>query len=165
MSYATTDPVADNFYYSNNVTEATSKFTAACNDTGGSVEYITHPDKGAHEEQLQATVCALGNSQARSIVFTISGTHGVEGYAGSMAQISMLQGPSSIFAADVRMVHLHMINPYGASYILIENEQNADQLKNEAMYYTLAYDNPILQQLIDGIDLPNMGNTTVQQNA
>jgi hypothetical protein len=81
MIYAAIDPAANNYYYSNNVTEATNKFTAACSDAGGSVEYITHPDKGANEEQLQTTVCALGNPQARSIVFTISGTHGIEGYA------------------------------------------------------------------------------------
>ncbi|CAF1194030.1 unnamed protein product [Rotaria sordida] len=76
----------------------------------------------------------------------------------------MLRGNSSMFPPNVRMVHLHLINPYGASYILKENEQNADQLKNEAMYYTLNYDNPILQQFIDQIDLPNLGNISTQQN-
>ena len=61
---------------------------------------------------------ALGNASARSIVYTISGTHGIEGYAGSMAQISMLRGPTSMFPQDVRMVHVHLINPYGVSHIL-----------------------------------------------
>ena len=46
-----------------------------------------------------------------------------------------------------------------------ENEQNADQLKNQAKYYSLNYDNPILQRLIDGIDLPNLSNPVVQQQA
>ncbi|CAF1011289.1 unnamed protein product [Rotaria sp. Silwood1] len=116
-------------------------------------------------EQLQATVCAVGDVRKRAVIYTISGTHGVEGYAGSMAQISMLRGNSSMFPRGVRMVHLHLINPYGASYILKENEQNADQIKNVAMYYTLNYDNPILQRLMDQIDLPNLGNVSVQQNA
>ncbi|CAF5081444.1 unnamed protein product, partial [Rotaria sp. Silwood1] len=107
-------------------------------------------------EQLQATVCAVGDVRKRAVIYTISGTHGVEGYAGSMAQISMLRGNSSMFPRGVRMVHLHLINPYGASYILKENEQNADQIKNVAMYYTLNYDNPILQRLMDQIDLPNL---------
>ncbi|CAF2657114.1 unnamed protein product [Rotaria sp. Silwood2] len=77
----------------------------------------------------------------------------------------MLRGNSSMFPPGVRMVHLHLINPYGASYILKENEQNADQLKNEPMYYTLDYDNPILQRLIDQIDIPNLGNVSVRQKA
>jgi Protein of unknown function (DUF2817) len=68
------------------VTEATYKFKAACNDAAGSFEEINHLDKGVHGEQIQATVCMVGKSQARSTVLTISGTHGVEGYAGSMAQ-------------------------------------------------------------------------------
>jgi hypothetical protein len=110
-------------------------------------------------------VCARGNPQARSIVYTISGTHGVEGYAGSMAQISMLRMSPSVLPDSVRVIHLHMINPYGASHILKENEQNADQLKNYAGYYSLGYDNPIAQQLIDAIDLPNLWNSTVQQSA
>ena len=162
---AAVDLTGDNYYYSSNVTEATYKFKAACNDAGGSFEEFNHPDKGVYGEQLQATVCLVGKSRARSTVFTISGTHGVEGYAGSMAQILMLRDLSTAFAADLRMVHLHMINPYGASYILKENEQNADQLKNQAMYYSLAYDNSIVQEMIDGIDLPNLGNATVQKQA
>lgn len=164
-TYATTDPSTNNYYYSRNVTEATDKFKAACNDVDGSFEEINHPDRGVYGEQLQATVCMVGKSEARSTVFTISGTHGIEGYAGSMAQILMLRGSSSAFTTDLRMVHLHMINPYGASYILKENEQNADQYKNVAMFYTLNYDNSILQELIDKIDLPNMGDATVQQQA
>ena len=129
------------------------------------MEEINHPSLGAQRERLQVVVCALGNASARSIVYTISGTHGIEGYAGSMAQISMLRGPPSMFPQGVRMVHVHLINPYGASHILKENEDNADQLKNEAGYYSLNYDNPIVQELMDGIDWPNLANATVRQNA
>jgi hypothetical protein len=156
---------SDNFYYSNNVTEATNKFIAACLNVGGLIESFNHPSKGIYGEQLQATVCALGNPNARSIIYTICGTHGIEGYAGSMAQLSMLRMSSSILSDNVRVVYLHMINPYGASFTSKENEENADQLKNGAKYYDLGYDNPILQRLIDGIDLPNLSNQTVQQQA
>ena len=110
-------------------------------------------------------MCAVGKADARSIVFTISGTHGVEGYAGSMAQISMLRGPSAMYPEGVRLVHLHMINPYGASFILKENEQNADQLKNCAGYYTLNYTNTIVDGLLNGIDLPNARNATIRDEA
>ena len=33
----------------------------------------------------------------------------------------------------------------------------------EAGFYALGYDNPIAQELIDGIDLPNLNNATIRQ--
>lgn len=159
------DPAAENFYYSNTVTEATEKFVTACNYVQGSTETITHPLKGLNNETLPVTVCTVGNPTSRSVIFTISGTHGIEGYAGSMAQISMLRGPSSMFPAGFRFVHLHMINPYGASYILKENEQNADQYKNFAEFYSLGYQNKIVEEMTDGIDLRNLNNETEMQKA
>ncbi|CAF2056035.1 unnamed protein product [Rotaria magnacalcarata] len=158
-------PAAENNYHSNNVTEVTSKFVDGCSHANESIEYTDHPEKDVYGEQLQAIVCTVGDSQKRTIIYTISGTHSVEGYAGSMAQISMLRGNSSMSPPDVRRAHLHLINPYGASYILKENEQNANQLKNNTMYYTLHYDNPILQRLIDQIELPTLGNKSARQNA
>jgi hypothetical protein len=129
----------DNYYYSDTVTEADGQFTMACRNAGGSIEYMANPFRGKENETLRAAVCALGNPNARAVIFTISGTHGIEGFAGSMAQIAMLKGPASYFPHGVRMVHLHMINPYGASHILKENEDNADQLKNYAGYHSLGY--------------------------
>ena len=159
------DPAAENFYYSDTVTEATQKFANACNHSNGTIEYINHPELGANNESLKVAVCSVGNASSDAVVLTISGTHGIEGYAGSMAQISMLRGPSSMFPPSLRMVHIHMINPYGASHVLKENEQNADQLKNEAGYYALDYDNPIVHELMDGIDWPNLATEQAQQNA
>ena len=156
---------AENYFYSNTVPEATAKFTTACRGAGGSIEYMVLPEKGAQNETLQAAVCSIGDPQNRAVIFTISGTHGIEGYAGSMAQISMLRGPPTMFLKSVRMVHLHMVNPYGASHILKENEQNADQYKNYGGFYALGYDNPIVQKMMDGIDLKNLANETVRNQA
>jgi hypothetical protein len=156
---------AGHYYYSDTFTEADGQFTMACRHAGGSIEYFDHPQRGVRNESLRAAVCAVGKADARSVVFTVSGTHGVEGYAGSMAQISMLRGPPTMYPEGVRMVHLHMINPYGASFILKENEQNADQLKNYAGYYALNYTNTIVDELLNGIDLPNAGNATIRDQA
>ncbi|CAM4980424.1 unnamed protein product [Rotaria socialis] len=135
-------PAAEHYFHSNNMTEATSKFVDACSHANVSIEYIDHPEKDAYGEQLQATVCTVSDSQKRAIVYTISGTHAVEGYAGSMTQISMRRGNSSMSPPD-----------------------NTDQLKNHAMYYTVHYNNPILQRLIDQIELFTLGNESARQNA
>lgn len=162
---AIVDPAANNYFYSDSVPEATGKFVAACKEVNGSLEYFNHTMLGPQNETLQATICFLGRLNSRSVVFTISGTHGIEGYAGSMAQISLLHMSHIALSKNISIVNLHMVNPYGAAYVTKENEDNVDQLKNAGMYYNLNYDNPILQQLIDGIDLPNLWNTTVKYNA
>ncbi|CAF3323234.1 unnamed protein product [Rotaria socialis] len=162
---AVIDTVPSDFFFSSNVPEATSKFVNACNIANGSFEYFNHTMVGPQNEELQATVCVVGKSDARGVVFTISGTHGIEGYAGSMAQISLLHMSDMVLWKNIKIVNLHMINPYGAAYTTKENEDNADQLKNVAAYYNLNYDNAILQELIDGIDLPNLNNMTTLQNA
>lgn len=164
ISASYVDPTSDQFFFSNTITQANAKFVAACHYANGSLENMTHPERGSQNETLQTIVCVVGNSSARSAVYTLSGTHGIEGFAGSMAQISMLRGPPSMYPAGIRMVHVHMLNPYGASHIYKENEQNADQFKNVAGYYALGYDNPIAQELMDGIDWPNLGNATTRQN-
>ena len=56
-----------------------------------------------------------------------------------------------------------MINPYGASFVLKENEDNADQYKNFAGLYAAGIDNPVLVEFIDAYNLPALGDPAAQQ--
>lgn len=96
----------------------------------------------------------------------LSGTHGVEGYAGSFAQIAMLQNPDMFpLPAGWRAVHVHQINPFGASYGVKENEDNADQNKNVGRLWEKNLDNPILVEFIDALNIPALGDPAAQQAA
>lgn len=58
------------------------------------MEYFDHPNENVRTKSLQA---ALEILETRSIVFTVSDTHDVEGYAGSITQISILRRPVPCF--------------------------------------------------------------------
>jgi len=140
-------------YFSTTFTEADGKFVEACGHAGGKLQYFDHRLTGADGEKLRAVVCHHGPDDAENVLFTVSGTHGVEGFAGSAVQIGQLMNPDEFaLPAGWRVVHVHMVNPYGASWVLKENEDNADQLKNSGALYAQGIDNPILDELIDTIE-------------
>jgi len=61
----------------------------------------------------------------------VSGTHGVEGYAGSACQIGILYSDlCKDLAASTRLVFVHAINPYGFAYTRRTNEDNIDLNRN-----------------------------------
>jgi hypothetical protein len=53
-------------------------------------------------------------------------------------------------------IHVHMINPYGASFGFKENENNVDLLKNINKHYEWNFENPIMEEFIDGLHIPNL---------
>lgn len=62
------------------------------------------------------------------LLIQISGTHGVEGYAGSAIQCSLLQeGPA---AGDASLLFVHALNPYGMFFHRRANAQNVDLNRN-----------------------------------
>eukprot|EP01024_Parvocaulis_polyphysoides_P013693 TRINITY_DN1537_c0_g1_i3.p1 TRINITY_DN1537_c0_g1~~TRINITY_DN1537_c0_g1_i3.p1 ORF type:complete len:387 (-),score=71.10 TRINITY_DN1537_c0_g1_i3:373-1533(-) len=143
--------------FSQSVSEAAEKFDGVCKSQGGQLKEFEHPLKGPQKEDLFTSVCYLGDPNARNLLFTISGTHGVEGYPGSMAQRVLMQ-EFPLADTQIRSIHIHMVNPYGAAHILKENEQNADQQKNGNLMFELDIDNPIILEFIDSFDIKNFSN-------
>lgn len=153
-------------YYSESFTEADDKFVQACGHAGGRLEYFDHLMHGKDGEPLRAVICHQDPGDAGKVVVTLSGTHGVEGFAGSAMQVGVLMNPDTLaLPAGWRAVHVHMINPYGASWVLKENEDNADALKNYAALYDQEIDNPILVEFIDRLNMPAWGDPEAQMAA
>lgn len=153
-------------YFSASFTEADEKFEQSCAGAGGRFESFPHPLPGDVGEPLRAASCSVGDPAARSVLLTISGEHGIEGFAGSAAQIgALVEADRFALPAGWRAVHVHMINPYGASFVLKENEDNADQYKNFAGLYAAGIDNPVLVEFIDAYNLPALGDPAAQQAA
>ena len=107
------------------------QFLAAANGAGATLTEYPHPLKGPFGEPLSTDVAVLGDPGAKRLLIALSGTHGVEGFYGSGCQIKWLQalGKRSL-PADVAVVMIHLINPWGTAWLRRVNEDNIDLNRN-----------------------------------
>jgi hypothetical protein len=90
----------------------------------------------------------FGNPAAPRVLVVGSGTHGVEGYAGSAAQTAwILGGGADALPADVAVVCTHAHNPWGFAHGYRENEENVDLNRNFVPHAGGYPDNPGYQVL------------------
>ncbi len=118
-------------YFSGSYSEAREKFLSFAHDADARIESHQHPLLGPDNEPLFADVAMLGNENPSRIIVLCSGTHGVEGFAGSAVQSGLLQqGVFSSLAPDLGVMMLHGLNPYGFSHFRRVNEDNVDLNRN-----------------------------------
>ena len=107
------------------------QFLAVATAAGATLTEYPHPLKGPFGEPLSTDVAVLGDPGAKRLLIALSGTHGVEGFYGSGCQIKWLQelGKRSL-PADVAVVMIHLINPWGTAWLRRVNEDNIDLNRN-----------------------------------
>ncbi|MBC7859942.1 MAG: DUF2817 domain-containing protein [Burkholderiaceae bacterium] len=119
--------------FSSTYKEARAKFLAAAYNAGGNcVEYV-EPGKGVHGEPLAMDVVRVGPVDSQHMLMITSGCHGVEGYAGSAAQIMALRDSALIKRLQTKRVALllvHALNPYGFSYSRRVTAEHVDLNRN-----------------------------------
>jgi predicted deacylase len=119
-------------FFSANYIEARSKFLEACEERALPVESHLNPNaKGVSGEELFTDVVRIGPEKASKVLLIVSGTHGVEGYCGSGAQIGLLT--TDVFEPlpdDLSVIMIHGLNPYGFSHDRRVNEDNIDLNRN-----------------------------------
>lgn len=100
-------------------------------------EAIRHPVLGATGENLFTDIVWLGRKDAENVLFLISATHGVEGFAGSAIQHDVLQQlMQTTLPKQLAVVLIHALNPWGFSYQRRVNEDGVD-LNRNAFDFTL----------------------------
>ena len=110
---------------------ARARFLDAARRAGAEVTSFPHPMTGLDGEELAIDVARLGDADASNVLLVVSGTHGVEGYAGSALQSWWLdERASDAVTGDVRVVALHAFNPVGFSWVRRVNEDNVDLNRN-----------------------------------
>lgn len=125
-------------------TEARSSFLTAAEAAGARI--TSHPMAldGPRGEDLAIDVARLGPDDALATLLVVSGTHGVEGFAGSTCQSAWLEslsleGPSGRSLPEgVAAVVVHAHNPYGFAWVRRVNEVNVDLNRN----YGIDHRNP-----------------------
>jgi len=118
-------------YFSKDYQEARDKFLKAALDVGASIESFQNLHSGRKGEPLYMDVAVIGSKNASDILVLSSGTHGVEGFAGSGIQTGLLkEGIQSALKPNVGIIMIHAINPYGFAHLRRSNEDNVDLNRN-----------------------------------
>jgi hypothetical protein len=118
-------------YFSSDYRTARSAFLDAAREAGARVASFRNPHEGPDGEILFTDVAQIGPDGAQLVVVLSSGTHGVEGFAGSGIQTRLLrEGIASRLSPRVRVVMIHGINPYGMAHVRRFTEENIDLNRN-----------------------------------
>ena len=118
-------------YFSTSYKEARKKFLEASQDVGASLETFNNPYTSPKGDPLFTDVALVGPKNAKAILVLVSGTHGVEGFAGSGIQTGLLrEGIGSRLKPNMCIVMIHALNPYGFSHLRRFNEDNVDLNRN-----------------------------------
>lgn len=118
-------------HFSPDYATARQKFLAAATGAGAALEQIKHPMTGIAGEDLFTDVAWLGPKDARAVLITVSGTHGIEGYYGSGCQVGWFnEGHAAQLPANTAVLSIHASNPYGFSWGRRVNEDNMDINRN-----------------------------------
>lgn len=119
-------------HFAETYAQARSRFLAAATERGARLESYGNPrGPGPDGEPLCTDVAWLGPAEPDRLLVCVSGTHGVEGFAGSAIQSGLLQMG---FPADpppgFGFMLVHALNPYGFAYQRRVNEDNVDVNRN-----------------------------------
>lgn len=101
---------------------------------GAGARLISHPlpdHRGPAGEPLAIDAAALGPAEPESLLLLISGTHGVEGLAGSGCQVGVLLDElHGALPAGCGLLLIHALNPHGFAWLRRGNEDNVDLNRN-----------------------------------
>ena len=139
--------------FSQSYAEARRKFLALCGRRNLAVTSYRNPAAGPDGTELYTDVARIGSDDAERVLFVESGTHGVEGFAGSGIQCVLLDdehGPRP--APGTALVLVHALNPYGFAWIRRVNENNVDLNRSFVDHAKGDYpDNPGYADLADSV--------------
>jgi hypothetical protein len=123
-------PIAD--YFSRDYASARKRFQAAAGRAGAQLtSHVLSGHTGPAGEALAIDVARLGNAAAQSALLVISGTHGIEGFAGSGCQVGLLEDRfDEALTGSACLILLHALNPHGFAWLRRVNEDGVDLNRN-----------------------------------
>lgn len=131
-------------YFAASYAQARANFLAAASvavgPAGALESHLLPGHLGAQGEPLAMDVARLGPGGAKFLLVVTSGVHGAEGFCGSGCQVALLHDDDlrqRLARADVALLLVHAVNPFGFSHLRRVNEGNVDLNRN-----FLAFDVP-----------------------
>jgi Protein of unknown function (DUF2817) len=119
-------------FFAGSYNAARKRFLAAASAAGAQLRSFPHPfERDPQGHALAIDVALLGPPDATRCLLITSGTHGVEGFAGSGCQVGFFQNRlHEALPSDACAVVVHAINPYGFAWLRRVNEDNVDLNRN-----------------------------------
>ena len=127
-----------------------AQFLAKAEQHKARIKHYLHPLKGMEGEDLYTDVAVLAKAGTKKWLVCVSGTHGVEGYYGSLCQahyMDHLAGRAQ--DGDVGILMIHLINPWGTSWKRRVNEDNIDLNRNYLDFGKPVPENPAYETIHD----------------
>ena len=144
------DPSPTQHAFAETFAEARQKFLAAANAAGALITTHEHSQRAQTGGVLSCDTAWIGDPSAENVLVTVSGTHGVEGYAGSAVQVADLAAiASNERPATTASLHIHGINPWGMDRGHRVTENNVDLNRNFLDYTAPLPENPDYSSLHD----------------
>ena len=110
---------------------ANHAFLDYCARHGFRVRRYPHPLPGPNGEALETVAAWAGPDDAERLLILVSGTHGLEGLAGSGCQIHWIErGGVSELPPGTAALLIHIINPWGCAWNRRQTEDNVDLNRN-----------------------------------
>jgi hypothetical protein len=135
-------------FFASSYAEARQLFRDACIAQGAALFEHPHPLKGPGGEALAIDVALVGPADASNLLVVISGTHGVEGFAGSGCQVGWLRLYSRAdLPPDTAVLLVHMLNPWGCAWARRQTEDNVDLNRNFCDFDETLPDNPLYEAI------------------
>jgi hypothetical protein len=121
-------PYSEKFFSPDYFT-ARNRFREMVTAAGGCQETIPLGAKGPNGEALGIDIAWFGSANPRRVLLHSSGLHGVEGFAGSAIQLQLLNDLPAL-PEHAALIVVHVLNPYGMSWLRRFNENNVDLNRN-----------------------------------
>jgi hypothetical protein len=118
--------------FSDTYAQAREKFLATARASGAQIASYEHPtQRGPDGEALALDVAVLGRPDAPRVMVAGCGTHGIEGYSGSAAQVAWMRGGGATrIPPGAAMVFFHGHNPWGFAHHQRVTEEGVDLNRN-----------------------------------
>jgi hypothetical protein len=116
-------------FFSPDYATARERFCAMASDTGAKLHRIDLAAKGPEELPLSIDIAVFGSASPTHVVLHSSGIHGVEGFAGSAIQLALMEQLPELPQGSA-LVLVHVLNPFGMSWLRRVNESNVDLNRN-----------------------------------
>ncbi|MEU7132500.1 M14 family metallopeptidase [Streptomyces sp. NPDC046261] len=126
-----TDPLGDGF--APDYARARAAFRRAASAAGAVPGGHRLPGHAAPDgSPLTVDTAYLGPRRPAKLLVTVSGTHGVEGFAGSACQTRVLldEGLARAAGPGTGVLLIHALNPYGFAYLRRVDQDNVDLNRN-----------------------------------